>query len=305
MNDVNNQFILSMLIIMLGYILKRCSILTEKDGNSIAKIIFNITLPSVVISTFSQITVQWSLITLSISQFAFGLFLTVIAIFTFRKEKRHVKGMLTMTLPGYNIGLFSFPFVEAIWGQSGLTYMAMFAIGNSFITFGMCYILASVYSSSVDSVDYKSISKRLIGSTPLMTYIITLSINLLGLQFPSTIIDMADIFARANMPLSLLLLGIYLSFSFDTTYYKNIIKLLSMRYILGLFFGILLFYIVPFDPILSYTFLIAFILPIGLVCLPYSVQFNYNQKFISTLINLSMIISFFLMWIIFTIAQVL
>lgn len=305
MGDVNNQFVLSMLIIALGYILKRSNIVTEKDGEGIARIIFNVTLPAIVIATFSQMTVDFSLISLSIMQLVYGLGMALLALIIFKKEDRLMRGVLSMALPGFSIGLFAYPLVESIWGQSGLMYIAMFDMGNSIVVFVICYALGSLFSSDDPNIDYKAITKRISRSIPLLTYLITLTVNVLGFRFPSVVLDMASILSRANMPLSLLLLGIFLSFTFEASYWKAILKVLTLRYSLGLAFGVTLFFIMPADPILSYTLLIAFILPISMSTLPFTVQFDYNRKFAGTLANITMITSFFLMWFIFKIAEVI
>jgi predicted permease len=62
MGNINWQFLLSMLIIALGYVTKRIGLVTEKDGEGIAKVIFNFSLPALVINTFSTMKVETSLI---------------------------------------------------------------------------------------------------------------------------------------------------------------------------------------------------------------------------------------------------
>ena len=42
--------------------------------------------------------------------------------------------------------------------------------------------------------------------------------------------------------------------------------------------------------------LIGFILPISFTVIPYSVEFGYDTKFVGTVNNLTIVISFLLMW---------
>jgi predicted permease len=74
-----------------------------------------------------------------------------------------------------------------------------------------------------------------------------------------------------------------------------------IRYSFGLAIGILLFYILPFDPLFKAILLISLILPIGMAVIPFAVEFELNQKMAGTLANLSIIISFIMMWIIINI----
>lgn len=303
MSNVNSQLFITMFIILLGYIVKRLNIITEKDGQSIAKVVFNITLPALIITTFSSIKIDYSLGLVSLINILYNFFMIALMFILFRKSSRTEKGMYSTILPSFNIGLFAFPIIDAIWGQASIKYLAMFDIGNAFIIFVVVYLLASYLSTNESKIEFKSIFKKLTSSVPLMVYLISIILNISGVKLPSFIIDVSGIIAKANMPLSLLVLGIYLSFNFEKYYFKNMLKVLAIRYITGLTVGIILFFILPFEPMLRYTLLIGLILPISLTAIPYSVQFNYNSKFVGTTANLTNVISFVIMWIIFAIAK--
>ena len=296
MNTINSQFAISLSIILLGYFLKKVSILKESDGEVISRLIFNITLPSIVINVFSTMDIDKSLLLIPIICFVFGLIMTGVALIVFKGQSGRERGMLMMLVPSFNIGLFAYPLVESLWGKSGLKYFGMFDMGNSFITFGVCYIIASIYSSSEGEVCYKNILSKVLHSIPFLSYIITLTLNLLGFSFPKPITEITGIISKANMPLALLLLGIYLSFSFKKEYLKNMAKIIALRYIIGLGVGILFYTFVPLDPMFKKTMLIGFILPISLSVIPYSVEFGYDSRFVATVNNLTIVISFALMW---------
>lgn len=302
MENVNSQFLLSLLIIALGYLAKRVGIIKEKDGEGMARIIFNITLPLLIINSFNSMKLDFSLIYLTLAGFIFGILMSLIGIFVFKKESKTVRGALTMLIPGFNIGLFAYPLVEAIWGTNGLKFFGMFDMGNALIVFGVCYIVANYFAPDEEDINFKSIVKKLLSSIPLMTYIITLIINMSGFHYPSVIIDISKIVSKANAPLSLLLLGVYLNFSFDKIYWKSIIKVVSLRYIIGLVVGLTLFLLLPFDSLFRYTLLIGFILPIGSAVIPYAIQFDYDERFVGTLCNITILISFIMIWCIISLS---
>lgn len=299
MANVNYQFFLSMLIIALGYISKRFKLVSEKDGEGIAKIIFNFTLPALVITTFSTIQVDFSLIMMPVINVIFGGFMAILAIFVFKNEKRKDRGMMSMLMQGFNIGLFAYPLVEAIWGQKGLKYFAMFDMGNAILVFGINYLFACYFASDEGTVDFKSVLHKVSRSIPLLAYMITLAVNLSGFHFPTVVLDISKIVTKANMPLSLLLLGIYLSFSLEKSYWKNMARILVFRYGIGLAVGITLYFLMPFDQYFRSSVLIGLVLPITATVLPYTAQFGYNHKFVGTTTNVSIVISFILMWVIF------
>ena len=304
MGNINYQFTLSLLIIALGYLLKRLNIITQKDGETISKIIFNVTLLALIINTFSTIKIVSSLILLPIIGVIYGVFMCLWILFIFRKDDKSRRGLLSMALSGLNIGLFAYPFVEALWGENGLKYIAMFDIGNSIIVFVVCYLVGSYFSPSKKSIKFNYIIKTMFKSVPFLVYILSLMLNLFGLHLPGMVMDISKILSKSNMPLTLILLGVYLNFSFETMYWKIIIKALCTKYITGLLVGAMLYFIMPFDLLFRHTVLLSAILPIPIVMIPYAIQFNYDQKFIGTLINMTIIISFILSWLIFTITSI-
>ena len=298
MNSINSQFLISMLIIVLGYLCKRLNIVKEEDGEGLARIVINVTLPCLIINTFSTLKVEPSLAKLTFINMLYGFSMTGIGLYVFRKKKRRIKGVLLMLLPAFNIGLFAYPLVQAIWGHEGVKYFGMFDLGNSFIIFGLCYIIASYFSDEAGKLDIKETAGKVFKSIPLVTYIIAVVINILGLHLPKMAIDFSSAISKANMPMSLLLLGIYLSFKFDLRQFKDIASVLALRYIIGFTVGILFFILSPFDKMSKYTLLIGFILPTASAIIPFSIEFNYDQKFIGILSNMTILISFVLVWLI-------
>ncbi|MBM7602281.1 putative permease [Metabacillus crassostreae] len=296
MDSFNMQFLYCIIIIALGYLLKRRNIIKEKDGEGLARIIFNLTLPSLIIATFNGLKIDNSLFMLIFVGFIYGILIGFVGLFFLRKKSRKNKGMVGMMIPGFNIGLFAYPLVEVIFGKEGITYFGMFDVGNAFIVFGLSYLIGSFYSQEEVKLDYKTVISKLSKSIPLMTYISVVILNLVGLTLPTAIIDVASIISEANMPMSLLLLGIYLNFSFNKSYLKLMLQFLGIRYGIGLLAGSLCFLFLPFDDMFKYTLLIGFLLPTSVSVLPYSVEFQYDQKFVGTLSNITIVISFILLW---------
>lgn len=297
-SSVNFQFLISMLIILLAYFFKRLGLVKESDGEGISRIIFNITLPSLVINTFSTIKIDRTLLLIPVICAFYGLIMTGIGLLSFRKEDRKFKGMMSMLVPAFNIGLFAYPLVDSLWGQEGLKYIGMFDMGNSIIVFGVCYVTASIYSTEDAVVDFKGVLKRVATSIPLMSYVVTLAVNLAGLHFPNVFLEVTKVISKANSPLSLLLLGIYLSFTFDLGNLAKMGKVLLLRYGIGIITGTLLYLFLPFEPMFKYILLIGLALPISMSVIPYSVQFDFDKKFVGTLNNMTIIISFIYIWVI-------
>ncbi|MDC3414054.1 AEC family transporter [Aquibacillus sp. 3ASR75-11] len=296
MADLNQQFLYSILIITLGYILKRTNILKEHDGEGLARIIFNITLPALIITAFHDIEIDISLFLLVIIGIFYGIFAAFLSLYFFRKENRTTKGMLSMMLPGFNIGLFAYPLVEGIWGDEGIKYFGMLDVGNAFIVFGLIYIIGGFYSADNVKMNVKYVVGTMAKSIPLMTYMVVFLLNIFGFSLPKLVLQTSSIISNANMPMSLLLLGIYLNFTFDETYARLIRKFLTIRYVVGLSVGLIFYVFLPVEDMIKNTLLIGLILPVATSVLPYSIEFGYNPKFAGMVSNITLVISFLFIW---------
>ncbi len=296
---MNDEFLNILLLIGLGYLLKRLNILKESDGEVISRIIFNLTLPALVIVSLNTVKIEPSLMLLPFIVVSYGLISVLLAYFTFKNEEKEIKGTLMMLCTGYNIGLFAFPLVEAIWGAEGLLYFGMYDAGNAFLVFGVSYILGSYYSKDGLTLNPLGIMKKFSKSIPLMTYIVMTSLNLGNIQLPTEFIDITTILSKANMPLSLILLGLYMNFTFEKQYVRPIIKFILYRYGFGLLFGLAFYFLLPVNQMFKLTILIGFLLPNGLAVIPYAHEFKYTtSRLIGTISNISILISIIILYVI-------
>ncbi len=298
MADVNSQFLLSLILIVVGYAIKRANLVNERDGEGLAKIILNVTLPALILDKISTIDIDPTLGLLPVIAVVYSFSLVLLPYFLFRKQDRTMRGNLMICTVGFNIGLFAYPLIEGIFGSEGLKYIAMFDIGNAFVIFGLCYVIAVKFSPTEARVDAKHIAKKLVTLIPLMSYVVALAINLSGAIFPEFVADIFELVGTANGPLVLILLGIYLNFSFEKSHWKYIQKVLGIRYGVGLAVGLILFFLLPFPLLFRVILLVALILPIGMAVVPYAVQFDYERHLTGAMVNLTIIASFGLIWLI-------
>ncbi|RCW49812.1 MULTISPECIES: AEC family transporter [Halanaerobium] len=300
MSQINFTFLISLSIILITYLFKKVSIIDQTDGNTLVKIVMNITLPSLIITVFSNIDLSVNLIFLPLICILYGLISWLLARKIFIKLPRYNKGSLVISLLGFNIGLFAYPFVENIWGTQGLQYIAFFDMGNAVIIFGLTYIVASFYNEQKAEYSIKTIFKKLIRFIPLMSYFLALILSLTNINISNTIIySILEKFATINGPLVLMILGLYLDFSLERSEIKGIFRVISFKYIFGLLIGISLYYILPFEKLYRAVILISLIMPTGMAVIPYSLENNLNLKLSASIVNLTNIMSFTLLWVVF------
>jgi predicted permease len=298
--NTNITLLTSLIIILIGYFIKKYQIIQETEGKVLSKVVLYVTFPALIFDTVSELPIRYSLVLLPFIPMAFCLLLFGICYVMFRNQPAQIKGVLFMAATGFNIGLFAYPIIEAIWGKEGLQYIAMFDIGNAFVVLGLSYSLGSIFSpqrtGSGNAIDIKYMLKKLTRSVPLITYIAALLFNILGISFPLLVTNVISSVARANMAMVLLLLGIYLNFRLDKAYSKQLYAIIFIKFSLALLTGIGLFYFLPFDKLYRTIVLIGLVLPVGLTVIPFSDEFGYNTRFAGAIANYSILISFVLMW---------
>ena len=294
---MNYDYLFVIVIIGLGFIAKKAGLVKIKDGEGLARIVLNFTLPAVVIDAFSTIVIDMSFIYLSLIALLLGVITGTLGLLLLRKEDYQTKGMLLMPLLGVNVGLFAYPLVEAIWGKDIIKYFGVFDMGNSIVIFVLCYIVGAIFSSKTGNIDYRNILKKVSRSIPLIVYILTMLLRLVHWNYPSFVLKVAAVIAQANMPLSLLVLGIFLSFSFNKKTLGKIFRVIGLKYSVGAVCGIILFLTLPYEPYYRYTALVGVLLPTSLSIIPFAVEFDYDAKFIGTVSNISILLSLVLMWV--------
>ena len=297
--DVTEQFVMIILLIALGYFLKRINYLKATDSQVLSTLVLNVTLPSLVIVNLNSADLNMSFSILPIMMIVYGIVAKIIVIWFFRKYSNQMRGSVGMMTGSMNIGLFAYPLVNAIWPEKGMVYFGMADIGGAMIMFGLTYFVGSYFSEGGDQFNFKFLGKKLIQSVPLVTYIVMFTLNMSNIHIWKPAIDFFSILSKANMPLSMILLGVMLSFSIDREYLPVTIKYLCLHYGLAIVAGTLVHFFLPVsDPMIKTTLLITWLLPVGVAIIPYSIQFKYKTlPFVGMVTNLTIIISIVILYV--------
>jgi malate permease and related proteins len=300
MNQTNTVFLTALSIILLGYFLKRKNIITENEGKIITKLLMHTTFPALMFVTIVRVNFTWNLLLLPLFSFVFSLFTMITASYFFKDLPRKMKAILIMGSGGFNLGLFAYPLIEGIWGQSGMVYAAMFDFGNSFAVFGLVYGTGVFMSDKNQGASIKDNTKKalfkIITLLPFQAVLLGAFCNLGSVSVPQILIDILDILAKGNKVIVLLIMGIYMNISMTTELWQKVSRVLAIRYFWGLLLGFFFFYFLPVEQLYRNILLIVLIIPIGMTIIPFSNELDYDTELAGTLVNISMLISFAMMW---------
>jgi hypothetical protein len=291
-------FITTLAFIFTGFLLKVGGIIKEQEGKILSRLLMHTTFPALMIVSTIHIDLNFQLFLIPIFAIGISAIMLTIAFFLFKKEKNSIRGVLTMGSGGWNVGLFGFPLIESIWGTKALLFAIMYDIGNTFLAFGVLYPIGSHFSE-VPSRGKLNMLKKVLLLPPVIGMIMGLTLNANNIPLPNILEDILTTLAKANKPLVLLLLGIYLSFNLDKKQFNGILKVLFVRYGIGLLTILAIYLLLP-KSLMSSVLIALVILPVGMSVLLFSDELGFDAKIAGTMANLSLLLSFGLLWLVIT-----
>lgn len=298
MNQTNSVFIITIAIILVGFLLKKYNLISEQEGKTISKFLMHTTFPALMIVTMARVKLETSLILIPLFALVVGLSMLLIAWMWFSNYEKALRGILTMGVGGFNSGMFGFPIIEGLFGKQAMVYAIMFDIGNTFIVFGAIYSIGTYFSANRKAqTGIKPILKKVLSLPPVLGILLGLIINITNLSLPKMVFDFLDVLAIGNKPLVLLLMGIYLSFELDKKLMIAISKVIIIRVSVGIIVVLGTYYLVNSDySLMKNVLMLCALMPIGLTILPFSDELGYDSRIAGTMLNISFIVSFVLMW---------
>ncbi|WP_262370064.1 AEC family transporter [Dictyoglomus thermophilum] len=182
---MTESILINILVIIIGYIAKKIKLFPESTGTVLSRFVIYITLPATILKVFISSALKADLFILPLVSFLFGLIIFLLGLYFLRglDLDDRLKWTLLIGICGYNVGLFSYPFIKGLYGDEGLLYMAMFDIGNSFIVFGLAYAI-SLIAMEEGKIDFRKVLKKVILFFPLDIYFAALLLNLFHVRFP-------------------------------------------------------------------------------------------------------------------------
>ena len=301
MGQVNLAFISTLAFISIGFLLKNKGIIKESEGKVLSRLLMHTTFPALMIVSTIHIDLNPRLFLIPLFAVGVSAVMLCIAYFVFKKEVKSIRGVLTMSSGGWNVGLFGFPLIESIWGAKALLFAIMYDIGNTFLAFGVLYPIGNYFSETPTKGKFSMLKKVLL-LPPVLGMIIGLSLNGANVPLPGIIEDLLTTLAKANKPFVLLLLGIYLSFNLDKKQLRGIFKVLIIRYGVGLLTILTIYLSLP-KSLMSSVLIALVILPIGMSVLLFSDELGFDASIAGTLANLSLLLSFGMLWLVITFLQ--
>lgn len=279
------------LIIVLGYLLKKKGFFHASDFYLISKIVIRITLPAAIVSNFSRITMDNSLLLMVVIGLAANIVMVSVGYLINAGKSKEAKAFDMLNLSGYNIGNFTLPFVQSFLGPIGFATTSLFDAGNAVMCTGVTYTLASMVIGKGDKPSVKNILKSLFSSLPFDAYIIMTVLAILRIPLPSVVTSFAATVGGANAFLALLMIGIGFEIHMEKDKVSTIVKLMVLRYGTAVLFALGAYFLLPFPLEVRQALAIVSFGPVSSVSPAFTGKLEGDVELSSAVNSLSIVLS--------------
>lgn len=277
-------------IIILGFVLRRTRFFDEHAFGILSKIVLKITLPASIVVSFSQAGLDSSMLSIVALGAGGGIVYMIVAyLVNLRKPKRQ-QAFDVLNLEGYNIGIFTLPFVQSFLGPAGIVTASLFDTGNAIICLGGAYGVASTIKDG-SGFSVKRIGKALLTSVPFLCYIIMTVITLLHISLPSVVLSFAEIIRSANAFLAMLMIGIGFKLEANKAQIGYVVKMVLLRYGIAALIALAFYYLLPFELEVRQTLVILAFSPIGSAVPAFTAELKEDVGLSSAINSICIIIS--------------
>ena len=250
------------LIIALGYTIKRLDWVSAKDFPIFSNIVLRITLPCALAVSFDSFSLTPSLLFLAALAFGVNLLQQVAGFLLGRRQGRPAQAFGVLNVGGYNIGLFAMPYLSGLLGHQAIAYAIIFDVGNSLASAGVGYAWGMSLSRPSEKVSLRRLICQLLRSPVFDTYLFLVTLGILHLRLPRPVISFATIVGGANTFLAMLMIGIGLEISLSGAKYAAAARHLALRYGLAVLFTIVMWHLLPAEPLIKIVVAMLFFAPI-------------------------------------------
>lgn len=289
--EVLTKALAFILIIVMGYLLKKKGFFHASDFYLISKIVIRITLPAAIVSNFSRITMDNSLLLMVVIGLAANIVMVALGYLINAGKSREAKAFDMLNLSGYNIGNFTLPFVQSFLGPVGFATTSLFDAGNAVMCTGVTYTLASMVIGKGDKPSVKNILKSLFSSLPFDAYIIMTVLAILRIPLPSVVTSFAATVGGANAFLALLMIGIGFEIHMEKDKISTIAKLMTLRYGTAVLFALGAYFLLPFPLEVRQALAIVSFGPVSSVSPAFTGKLDGDVELSSAVNSLSIVLS--------------
>lgn len=198
------------LMILVGLMLKRLSILDSSDSRLLTRIVLNISLPALIFINLSKADISGDMLILPVIALLLSFILLSVAYFYCRLRNYSKKTTWTIMIASsmMNTGFIGFPVSLGVFGNDGFLHAIFYDLSTTilFIVYGM--ILVKEFDG-----DRNDILRQSLRFIPLWAVVFAVIFNVFNIPIIDLAASILDYFANSTIPLIMLSLGLTIDFN--------------------------------------------------------------------------------------------
>ncbi len=294
-------------VILLGYFLRRFGVFGPNAYQVMTKIALNVTLPAAVITSFAGLGERDNTLFLLVGiGFLLNVVMFLVGFLVSRKKDKKDKAFYLLCCPGYSIGSFTLPFVQNFFGAFGVVGTCMFDIGNSMMCTGGSYTVAAALTGddAAKKIDFRAALKRLFTSIPFVTYLLMLVLSLLDWRIPEPVVTLSSTIAAANGFAAMMMIGMMFKLELKKEYLKAAGIVLLLRYSFAAAFSAFFYFCLPLPLEIRQILAVVSFGPLSALTPAFVEKLKGNAGLASVVSSASIIISIAIMTVLMMVMEI-
>jgi len=272
---------------LIGVLLRQLGFADRSHGDFALRLAFFVTLPLLILLTLPNAALTVDKLMLPLANIVVNV-LCFAAMLLATKPlglSRPVLGAMAMNTLIVN-NAFMFPFILAVYGESGFADAVLYDFGNAIMVATVTYAIAFRYSDQ----PYRPYAMvgRIAGSPLFWALVIGVALSVAGVAIPAAVVPIIDPVARMTAPLILIALGIF--FSFSTRQLRLVGLSLAIRMGLGLLFGVAFALLVGLEGQSFVVVALCSAAPIGFMALTFTSMARLDAELTASTVSLSILL---------------
>ena len=253
-----------LLVILATFTLKKVGMFRKEDGQFLAKLMMNVTMPCVLLSAGKNIEFSPQLLI----AFGLGICSNLILIAcgltsaSLTRYDSKTKGIYVINCAGFNVGSFALPFVQYFFDSSVLSYLCMFDIGNAIMGLGINNTIGGAVAKTGEKPSVQGTIKNLFSNPPFSVYLIVIFFAILHISLPEGLLTVVSIAGNANAFVAMGMIGLLLEISMPKGDVGKIFQVLLTRLIGQAIVSLLIWFLLPLPEQAKMILILCIVTPI-------------------------------------------
>ena len=265
MKDILTRAGCFVLIILLGYVLRRMGVLKREEAFPVlSAIVIKITLPCAIIVSFAGREIDPAMLTMVLLGLGCGVLMMILGFVLNLHAPVSKRAFEILNLPSYNIGNFTMPFAQSFLGPTGVIVTSLFDTGNAMITLGTALGVAKAVKEG-KGFSVRRILGALSRSVPFLTYLVMMALCMLHISPPGIVLSVAQTLSGGNAFLAMLMIGVGFKLEANREQLSQVARVVGIRYVMAILLASLFYFCLPFALEVRQTLVILVFSPPGSV----------------------------------------